>query len=962
MRIDHRTMPSSAGLARWARALAFSLVALGVCPAHAAEPPTTPILRLETGMHTAPIWSIATDVKGHWLVTASPDKTARVWEIDSGRLLTVLRPPLGEGDEGKLHAVALSPDGATVALAGCTGWDWDTMMSIYLFDRTTGRLLRRVSGLPEVINHLAFSPGGHWLAVSLGGQSGVRVFEAASWRESGQDRRYGDSSHSADFSGDGRRMVTTSLDGRIRLYAVENGTLRRLAKTVAPGGKQPLFARFSPDGRQIAVGFNDTTAVNVLDAKTLSLAFAPDTRGVDNWSLPCVAWSADGKLLYAGGLWNVRDRYPVRRWSAGGRGDITDITLARETVMDLAPLPDGRVVFGAGDPSWGVISAQGQVLHRQDGAIAEFEYLFEGFQLSTDGLQVSFAYEQRGKSPAVFDLGGGGLGPDRTGLTAPITTAPGVEIANWDEKTNPSLNGQPLRLFPYERSQSIAIAPDGTRFALGADSSLRLYDRTGRELWNAPVPGVAWSVNISGDGRWVVAAYDDGTIRWHRVSDGQEVLALFPHADRRRWIAWTPEGFFDAAPGAEELIGYHLNRGKEQAGEFIAAKQLLERYYQPSLIAKRLTHEGDELIARAVKDLGDVRELLSGAGGATPLVELLSPADAKTDGEYLLSVRVKDQGGGVGRLITRIDGVEVAGRQAGIPGGDTVSRSFPLAAGRRVITVAAVNARGVESKPVQAVVEVTPPTERPALHVLAVGVTDYYDASLRLKHSAGDAQALASELEKRGKALFPRGVRVKVLADEAATVKNIEASFGDLAKDFKPEDTFVLFLAGHGQTSQEGSYTFLPYDIEYDSDAALTKQGFGEDRLREMMARMPARSLTLLDTCRSGSALTLAARAAEDKGAISRLARTSQRAIITASTSQGMALEGYENHGVLTFAVLKALGEADYDKDDRVSVEELALYIRNIVPKITEEKFKYRQIPMKELNDASFPIASPNAR
>jgi hypothetical protein len=75
-----------------------------------------------------------------------------------------------------------------------------------------------------------------------------------------------------------------------------------------------------------------------------------------------------------------------------------------------------------------------------------------------------------------------------------------------------------------------------------------------------------------------------------------------------------------------------------------------------------------------------------------------------------------------------------------------------------------------------------------------------------------------------------------------------------------------------------------------------------------------------------------------------------------------MAIEGYENHGVLTFAVLKALDEADYDKDDRISVEELAMYIRNVVPKMTEEKFKYRQIPMRELNDACFPLASAHAR
>ncbi len=93
------------------------------------------------------------------------------------------------------------------------------------------------------------------------------------------------------------------------------------------------------------------------------------------------------------------------------------------------------------------------------------------------------------------------------------------------------------------------------------------------------MPDIVWAVTISGDGRFVVAAYSDGTIRWHQGSDGAEVLAFFPHADRQRWIAWTPQGFFNASPGAEELIGYHLNRGRDREGEFIAARQLRETFF-----------------------------------------------------------------------------------------------------------------------------------------------------------------------------------------------------------------------------------------------------------------------------------------------------------------------------------------------------------------------------------------------
>jgi WD40 repeat protein len=80
------------------------------------------MLRLETGMHTTAIRHIGVDMAQRYLVTGSEDKTVRVWELTSGRLLRTLRPPIGTGNEGRIYAVTLSPDGSTVAAAGWTGY------------------------------------------------------------------------------------------------------------------------------------------------------------------------------------------------------------------------------------------------------------------------------------------------------------------------------------------------------------------------------------------------------------------------------------------------------------------------------------------------------------------------------------------------------------------------------------------------------------------------------------------------------------------------------------------------------------------------------------------------------------------------------------------------------------------------------------------------------------------------
>ena len=95
-------------------------------------------------------------------------------------------------------------------------------------------------------------------------------------------------------------------------------------------------------------------------------------------------------------------------------------------------------------------------------------------------------------------------------------------------------------------------------------------------------------MNIGGNGRLVVAAYDDGTIRWHRLSDGQELLALFVHAKDRRYIAWTPQGYYAASPGGEDLIGWHVNRGFDTAPDFYPASTFASTYCRPDIVKAAL--------------------------------------------------------------------------------------------------------------------------------------------------------------------------------------------------------------------------------------------------------------------------------------------------------------------------------------------------------------------------------------
>ena len=297
-------------------------VLVGTGAAGGKEISTSPILRIETGMHTAIINRIAVDTSGSFLATGSNDKTVRVWDLASGQLLRTLRPPIGEGDEGKIYAVAISPDGELVAAGGWTSYQREKEYSIYLFERRSGLLTHRLSGLPDIVLHLAFSPDGLRLAATLGGTNGIRVYQVTNPRELSKDAAYGAASYGASFSSNGQ-LVTTSFDGKIRLY---DRDLHLLNSASAPRGKQPLDVAFSPDGRRIAVGYFDTPRVDVLDAANLNFLYAPDTRGT-NANFSSVAWSLDGTVLYAAGRTNEgEDRSPIRRWAEAGRGAFQDLT------------------------------------------------------------------------------------------------------------------------------------------------------------------------------------------------------------------------------------------------------------------------------------------------------------------------------------------------------------------------------------------------------------------------------------------------------------------------------------------------------------------------------------------------------------------------------------------------------------------------------------------------------------
>lgn len=950
-------------------------------------------------MHTNSIRRVATDAAGRIALTCSNDKTARLWALPNLKspvsdfksgLLRTFCIPIGTGDEGKLYSCALSPDGALAALTGWTGYEWDKAISIYLFDTASGQLLRRLSGLPNVINDLAFSPSGQTLAAVLFGGNGLRLFATRSGQLLAQDSDYGADSYGVDWQGE-RSLVTTCWDGKLRLYqdldlgsAGSGSSARSLTPSHSrslPQGKQPFAARWSPDGRQIAIGFQDSIQVAFVSATDLSSLPSPSTSGIANGDLASVAWSADGRSLAAGGMWvDASGARPIRLWrqsSGKALGSPQDLPLAQNALMDLRPLPGGGFLWGAADPAWGITTAGGSGTVRSERLgsppIADHRGLLGKFRLSADASVLGFGFQQWGKQPASFHLAERRLTLDpaaTTSLHTPRTE--GLPITDWQNTTAPKLNSKPLKLEAYERSRSLAIAPDHGFFLLGTGWNLRCYAKDGTERWAIPVPDVVWAVNLSADGSLAVAAYGDGSIRWHRASDGRELLAFFPHADQKRWVLWTPEGYYDCSADGESLICWHVNRGKDQAADFFPAAQFREQFYRPDVISQVLNELSvEKALAAANAETGRrpaaaqrIEDVM--AKMQPPVIELLVGGAAATltpqNGSVTLRYRVRQGGSALTRMKLLLDGRPID-TQAPTPTSDSTeaTATVPVPAQDCLLTLLAENATSVSTPATLRIVApasrspaiaATPEALKPKLYLLAVGISDYamndaeadpkkpLNAKLLpdLVYSAKDAQDFTTSILRQEGLLYQK-VESRLLTDQQANAGDILDALDWLKQSSTARDVVMIFLSGHGENDNELRYFFCPHD--YDSARRL-RTGVSFEDIQKTIASLPGKVVFFIDSCHAGNALgklTKKGATVDVNRVINELSSAENGTVVFASsTGRQQSIESEEwNNGAFTKALVEGLdGKADLLQNGEIKISTLEAYVANRVKELTE--------------------------
>ncbi len=901
--------------------------------------------------------------------------TVKTWDTDSGRELPVLTLPNSGlfGAKGQAF-VTLSNDGTRLASGG-----FDTPTT--LWDASTGKQLLTMTGRTNMAYRVAFSSDGTYLL------SGGRT----RWDlRAGRGLRISEKPTSNLF-------VVPSPDGRLLSgFAPNNGSVTVLE---APSGRQ--LHTLTPSKRGIVV--QDLSFSS--DGTKLLVTYAPSE---DQFQSPGAAGGISGEVR----IWDVKSGRELRTltltdipseasFSADGRvvavlGSMNSLSLwdansgAKLRYLTASQFPNpgnaGNIGAPGSMPSMPNVADLSAMITNSMGALSAgtMGRTVTSVTFSNDGRIVATGGVETKSNFDLAAMMSVAMGQTKSSKKQP---APEDMIKNFKVEPIGQVvfrdvsSGRDLGVLKGHGKgvSQVAFSHDSKLLASGStDNSIRIWDVAARrEL--ATLGGHTAnieSIAFSPDSKLLASTSEDGATFLWDTSTGEHLLTLISLDDGGEWMVVTPQGLFDGTPASWNQI---LWRYDQDTFNVAPIEVYFNEYYHPGLLADifagkrpRVSQDVSKKDRRQPAVKLSLVGVPDGSISSRTVKVRIEVADAPADKDY-------SHGTGAHDLRLFRNGLLVKAWRGDVLKGQvtvTLEEEITVAAGANYLTAYAFNRDNVKSKDAQLQLMGADSLKRPGTaYIVAVGVNEYANPQYNLKYAVADAQGIGEELRQKLSQLgrFEK-VEVVTLLNERATKANLLSALKRLAgesesrtdqselpgfdslKQAEPEDTVIIYFAGHG-TAQSQRFYLIPHDLGYMGERtrldprglqAILSHSVSDMEIEQAVEGIDAsHMLLIIDACNSGQALEAEEkrRGPMNSKGLAQLAYEKGMYILTAAQSYQAALEAAQlGHGLLTYALvaegLKTPAADREPKDGAISAKEWLDFATERVPQIQEDKMK----------------------
>lgn len=955
-------------------------------------------LDLDTGGHRAFVKDIAFSPDGQFLVSASDDKTIRIWDWQAGRSIRTLRGQIGPGNEGKIFGIAISPDGGTIAAGGYFGaglGESPPYGDVRLFDFNTGRITKVLKGAEFALYSVAFSPDGNTIAA--GGQDGfVYLWQRDATGEwTANEPLDADSQHISHvaFAAGGTRLVVTTADNGIRLWDFSTREEIALPEEAEMMRDQPVIAlAVSGDGALFATGSAEGV-IQVWSAMDGALVHALPKQDFYVGSLTFAGGSA---RLVASCGYRCTDRFRTLVWTLGEDAPALEYREHDGIALASAQTPDGTLVATTGGTEheihvWNPLTGERRQILRGRGkpvtalglsargqAIAwgtqnpcpEHNACPETMGRLTDTLPLpspQLFFEHPEKLPAdregqfrraVLAAAGWSLKASEGGAdgldNAVLEIAEGGAVRHRIENdaTNGYLHG------------AFTLVDQGKRTITGGnDGTLLEYETATGKFAGAFSGGHSGEIQaivaLEAANLLVTGSADQTICLWNLTT--RELIVSF-YFDETDWVVWMPQGYYNSSHEGDGRFGWHVNQGQDREGRFVRAGQLKTFLHSPELVRRAIILRSATAAIAEMRP-GAERQLTELLGRKPPEFDIKLAEDQSGVREGFVAIEVTgadEPEAAVAEFSVLANSRNVGGSLTrAVTGSDRRTIiEVPVEEGQNAILITGTDAQGyVTERSVAAIGrKKRDARQRGKLYVAVIGVEKYPhlpDAcngrSCDLKFPVDDASAFLDVIAERTAPLFS-SVETLVLLnqdslDDLPTTRKLDRSkvlepdsdtIADELQDFLekpgPDDTTIVFVAGHGINIDE-DYYFIPTDGRRQDGDRWRRSSLVEwADIQKAIERAEGMRFLVLDTCHAANAFN--PRLEKD-------AADARIVVFSATAANNTALEMAElGHGVFTYALLEGLRGKAKTSTEGVTLFGLADYVGREVASLTTSRQK----------------------